>query len=363
LRVAIDAAPLITPVGGTRRYVVELTRALAQQFPGDELHLLSDQMSWALPERLRGFSNVVAEPPRWRGLRGSWWLSGLPLELKRRRIDVFHGTDFAVPYVPLIPSVMMVHDLSPWKRDPLRPAGSGRVRERAPYLMRIATRILTPTEAIREELATTFGIPRRRITAIHLAAFDADDEPPADPGQHDETAVPAPYLLYVGARQARKNIPVLMQSWHSVRRTNPAVSLVIVGPAGGGDERMQREDGLYIFDPLPDTVVSRLLSGAAAFVYPSLYEGFGLPVLEAMKAGVPVITSLDPAITEVAGGAALQVDVTSPEALSQAILCVVASFELQLRLRDQGRQRASAFSWRRTALQTRDVYSEAIRRF
>lgn len=320
-------------------------------------------MSWALPDRLRGFSNVVAQPPRWRGLRGSWWLSGLALELERRQIDVFHGTDFSVPYIPLIPSVMMVHDLSPWRRDPLRPAGSGRVRERAPYLMRIATRILTPTEAVRNELATTFGIPRRRITAIPLAAFEADDEPQAEPGPSDETAVPAPYLLYVGTREARKNIPLLVQSWRNARRTNPAVALVIVGPGGEGDQRMKPEDGLYVFGPLADADVGRLLSGAAAFVYPSLYEGFGLPVLEAMKAGVPVITSLDPAITEVAGGAALQVDVTSPEALSQAISCVVASSELQLRLRDQGRQRAAAFSWGRTARQTRDIYREAISRF
>jgi glycosyltransferase involved in cell wall biosynthesis len=282
-------------------------------------------------------------------------LSGLPFELKRRRIDVFHGTDFSVPYVPLIPSVMMVHDLSPWKRDPLRPAGSGRVRDRAPYLMRIATRILTPTEAVRDELTAAFGIPRRRSMAIPLAAFDPGDDPLTTLGLHKGPAIPAPYLLCVGALDARKNIPLLVQSWRSVRKTNPAVSLVIVGPGGQGDERMKPEDGLYVLGPLGDAVVSRLLSEAVAFVYPSLYEGFGLPVLEAMKAGVPVITSLDPAITEVAGGAALQVDVTSPAALSRAISCVVASSELQLKLRDQGRQRASAFSWQRTARQTRAI--------
>ena len=229
--------------------------------------------------------------------------------------------------------------------------------------MRIANRILTPTEAVRDELTATFGIPRRRVVAIPLAAFDTDDGLSTEPERSDSTIVPAPYLLYVGAREPRKNIAALVRSWRALTREHPDVSLALVGPRGSWDERMTPEDGLYVFGALPDPEVGRLLSRATAFVYPSLYEGFGLPVLEAMKAGVPVITSLDPAITEVAGGAAIQVDVTSPEALSQAILSVIASSELQERLRDQGRQRASAFSWRRTARRTRDVYSEAISRF
>ena len=342
---------------------MELVRSLASEFPNDEFHLVSDQLTWTLPERLQGFANVVVRSPRWRGIAGAWWSSGLPCELLRRRIDVFHGTDFSVPYVPAVPSVMMVHDLSPWKKDLIRPRGSDRVRIRTPYLLRIATRIVTPTEAIRRELSKTFGVPKRRIIAVPLAAFTTHGAPSAEPRLGDRPIVPAPYLLYVGAREPRKNIAGLVQSWRLLTRERAGVSLALIGPRGSWDEEMTPEHGLHVFVPLPDADLSRLLSGATAFVYPSLYEGFGLPVLEAMKAGVPVITSLDPAITEVAGGAAVQVDVTSPEALSQAILSVVASRESQDRLRKQGRQRASAFSWRRTARRTRDVYSEAISRF
>ncbi len=291
-----------------------------------------------------------------------WWSSGLPWELLRRRIDVFHGTDFSVPYVPVVPSVMMVHDLSPWKQFPIRPAGSDRVRTRAPYLMRIATRIVTHTEAIRRELSRTFGVARRRITAVPLAAFEADGEMTVS-SVDDKLKVPTPYLLYVGSREPRKNVEGLVKSWRRLRQEHPKVSLVLVGPPGSRDELASREDGLYVFGALPDTEVNHLLSGATAFVYPSLYEGFGLPVLEAMERGVPVITSMDPAITEVAGGAAVQVDVTSTERLSHAISSVVASSQSQLKLRDQGRQRAAAFSWERTARRTRDVYSEAIRYF
>ncbi len=356
LRVAIDATPLVVPLGGTARYVVELVAALSAQFPNDEFHLISDQASWTLPERLGRLANVIREPPQWRGLWGSWWTTGLPWELHRRGIDLFHGTDFSVPYVPLTPSVMMIHDLSPWKQPPIRPLGSERVRHRTPYLLRIATHIVTPTQAIRAELAATFAVSLNRITAVPLAAFDPGDHTTAD-----EPRVTPPYILYIGALDARKNVQTLVAAWRRARAHVNDLSLVLAVPPRG--EAPPDEPGLHRFAGLTDAEVTQLLSGAMAFVYPSLYEGFGLPVLEAMRTGVPVITSNDPAITEVAGGAAVQVDVTSAETLAQAILSVVTSSVAQGRLGNEGKKRAAEFSWRRTAQRTRDVYAETIERF
>ena len=365
MRVALDATPLTVPFGGTRRYVIELVRALAQEFPKDEYHLVTDPASWRWPEEVRDLPNVFARRPPWGGVAGMWWLSGLPLELQRLGIEVFHGTDFSVPYLPLLPSVMTFHDLSPWKTEALSPPGSERVRGRAPYVLRLATLVLTPTEAIRDELAGTFGISRSRVRAAHLAPFEAATAP--GPNSRATAAgvlrPPEPYVLFVGAREKRKNIRRLVESWRKAKQRHPGLSLALVGAPGEEDASITPEAGLHVHGPLADGRMMSLLSGAAVFVYPSLYEGFGLPVLEAMTAGVPVITSQDPAITEVAGGAAVQVDVTSTEALSQAILRVVTSSESQLELREQGMRRASEFSWRRTAQRTRDVYREAIRRF
>ena len=365
MRVAIDATPLTVPYGGTRRYVVELVRALALQFPDDEYHLVTDPASWRRLEEVRGIPNIFTRPPLWGGLGGKWWVSGLPWELRRLGADVFHGTDFSVPYLPFVPSVMSFHDLSPWKSGSLRPPGSERVRSRAPYVLRLATLILTQSEAVREELVETFGVSRSRVRAAHLAPFDwAEGTSAGDaPSRDAPAAPPAPYLLFVGARERRKNIGRLVESWRRAKQERPDLSLLLVGTPGEEDATISPETGLHVYGPLPDRQMMGLLSGAAAFVYPSLYEGFGLPVLEAMKAGVPVITSRDPAINEVAGGAAVQVDVTSTDALSRAILCVVTSAESQLRLREQGIRRASRFNWRRTAQRTRDVYREAIRRF
>ena len=356
MRVAIDATPLVVPIGGTARYVVELVAALSVQFPNDEFHLISDQTNWTLPQRLDGLENVVRRPPQWRGLRGSWWTTGLPWELHRRGIDLFHGTDFSVPYVPLTPSVMMIHDLSPWKGASIRPLGSDRVRRRTPYLLRIATHLLTHTEAVRSELAATFAVSLHRITAVPLAAFE-----PSDHEASDGPRVASPYILYVGALDARKNVHTLVSAWRRARARVNNLSLVLAVPPRG--EAPPDEPGLHQFRGLSDAEVTQLLSRAAAFVYPSLYEGFGLPVLEAMRAGIPVITSHDPAITEVAGGAALQVDVDSAESLAPAITSVVTSSRVQGTLGNRGKRRAVEFSWRRTAQRTRDVYAETIERF
>ena len=366
LRVALDATPLSMQSGGIRRYVVELVAALAGQFPKDEYHLLTDQPAPTRPEEWAGFPNVISEGPRSNPLRAKWWSVGLPLELARRDIDVFHGTDFAIPYLPRRPAVLTLHDLAPWKPAPVRPPGSDRVRQRTPALLRIATRIITPSDAVRREVAEFFAIPTSKIRATPLAAAAA----PASSAGDDSSAklwrrleIEEPYLLYVGSAEPRKNLPRLMEAWRQTRLEIPGLSLVLVGSGHGVSAEATVEPGLHLAGHLKDKEITQLLSSAAAFVYPSLYEGFGLPVLEAMQAGAPVITSNDPALTEVTAGAAVYVDAASQAQLSAAVLGVVRDHDLQRRLREDGRRRARRFSWRSTASLTRAVYADAIRSF
>lgn len=366
MRIAIDATPLTCETGGIRRYVVELTRALALQAPGDEIFLLTDEPGWPLPETLRELPNVQAPRPEQQRFRRKWWSLGLPWALARYRIDVFHGADFAVPYLPLRPSVLVVHDLSPWKKPPLRAAGAERVRSRTPHLLRLATMLVTPTLAVKQELAEYFHIASSKIVVTALAARDDFQAPPgADVTtwlrQHG--GVCPPYLVAFASAQPRKNLDRLLEAWQAARRICPDLSLVCVGSFGDATIKRYGLDGLRILGPMADQRLQLLLSGAVAFVYPSLYEGFGLPVLEAMQLGVPVVTSQDAAIGEVAGGAALQVDVTSTELLARAIVEVAGNPRLQADLRAKGIQRSSQFSWRAAALLTRQTYVEAIRRF
>jgi glycosyltransferase involved in cell wall biosynthesis len=343
---------------------VELTRALALQFPGDEIFLLTDQ-PWQLPERLRDLANVRAPRPEQHHFRGKWWSLGLPLALSRYRIDVFHGADFAVPYPPLRPAVLVVHDLSPWKKPPLQAVGAERVRARTPALLRLATLLATPTNAIKRELSNHFDMAASRIVVTPLAAHD-EFRPISEADVTNwlrQSGLCQPYVVALGSPQPRKNLVRLLEAWHSAQIILPGLGLVCVGSFQDATINSHSPGRLRILGPMQDHGLQTLLSGAVAFVYPSLYEGFGLPVLEAMQMGVPVITSQDAAISEVAGAAALQVDVTNAQLLAHAIVEVAGNPRLQADLRAKGIQRSSQFSWRTTALLTRQAYVEAIRRF
>jgi len=349
MRVAIDATPLTLSSGGLRRYTQELSVALAENFPQDEFFLVSDQ----------GFGMPHTAPLNLRRGRGPrhpaerrWWLWGLNRELQRLEAGLFHGTDFAVPYLPRRPSVLTMHDLSPWM-DAAWHADADRVRQRTPLLigLGLATMIVTPSEAVRKQAIERFRIHPDRIRAVPHAASACFRPVQAPPG--------SPYFLYAGALEPRKNIPGLLAAWREVRRAH-AVDLVLAGRRRSDFAQLSPEPGLQIIGEVPDQRLAQLLAGTLAFVYPSFYEGFGLPVLEAMQCGACVIASRDPAIAEVAAGAALETG--SHAELVRAMLDIAAQPERAQPWRERGLRRAAEFSWRRTAQLTHEVYEEALQR-
>jgi glycosyltransferase involved in cell wall biosynthesis len=352
MRIALDATPLTLSSGGLHRYVSELSRSLAEEFPGDAFVLTSDQPFRMPPSSPPNLTR--GEGPRSR-LERRWWSWGVTREMLRESIDVFHGTNFEVPYLPVRPGVMTVHDLSPW-RAPAWYSGDGRVRARTPRLigLGLATMVITPTEAIRREAIETFRIPPNRAVAVpeaaaeHLAPVDA---PPS-----------TPYFLFLGTIELRKNISVAVEAWRAVRSRRP-VELVLAGPCRAGFPAPVPEPGLRILGEVPEADLSRLYSGATAFLYPSLYEGFGLPVVEAMRCGAAVFASRTPAVAEVCGAAAVQLDPADVRGWAEAMSFALDHPEWLAQLRTQSLERAREFSWRRTARLTREVYGEAIRRF
>jgi glycosyltransferase involved in cell wall biosynthesis len=278
--------------------------------------------------------------------------------MKRIGADLFHGTEFSVPYLALRPSVMTFHDLSPWM-DSQWHYTADRVRNRTPFLIRTgrATMIITPSEAVRRQAMVRFSIEADRIVAIGEAAPRW-----MLPVKRDEEAPAKPYFLYVGTLEPRKNIPVLVEALRVLRERHD-VSVVLAGRRRGDFPALQEEPGLEMLGEVPDADLPGLYSGAVASVYPSLYEGFGLPVLEAMQCGAAVITSRDPAILEVSAGAAIHVDANDAKGWAEAMEALLTNPEqLQIR-REKSRLRAAEFSWRKTAARTREVYVEAIRRF
>jgi len=279
---ALDATPLTVPTGGVTRYTRELARALAASYTEDQYWLLSDQ-PFEMPAPVA--ANLHKGDGPHTAAERRWWLWGLNREMIRRGVEVFHGTDFSVPYLSRRPSVMTVHDLSPW----LLKDASIRVRRRVPLLLgaRIPTMIITPSEAVRRAAISRFRIDAERVAAVPLAAsshFRPVGTAPPD----------RPYFLFVGTLEPRKNIARLIEAWREVRKSQE-VDLVLAGRVRDGFAAPAPEAGLRVLGAVPEIDLPALYSGAIAFVYPSLYEGFGLPVLEAMQCGASVITSRDPA--------------------------------------------------------------------
>ena len=350
--IALDATPLTIATGGVARYTSELARALAARFPEQEYWLLCDR---PFPMPHPHPSNLHQGDPAASFLDRRWWSRGVYREMSRRRVDLFHGTDFSTPYLPLHASVMTVHDLSPWLERAWQP-DSARVRRRAAALLRarVPTMVITPTDTIRAAVIQRFSFPPDRVVAVPLAASE-HFRPFADAAFGDRT----PFLLFVGTLEPRKNIPLLIDAWREVRKTHN-LDLVIAGRARSDFPPIAPEPGLCVLGAVPEASLPALYSAALAVVYPSLYEGFGLPVLEAMQCGAIVVTSRDPAIMEVAGDGAESVDATS---LAATLLAIAAHPEHFAPLRERALKRARQFSWRRTAEMTQDVYCEARRLF
>lgn len=347
MRAALDAGPLALTSGGLQRYVSELAVALGRAFPEDEFPLLSDQPF--TPPANAG-PNVCAGPGPANWMEKRWWLYGAARACARVRADVFHGTNFAVPYRAGRASVLTLHDLSPWMNASWH-TGADRVRARAPRMIEhAATMVITPSEAVRQQAIARFKIAAARVAAVPHGA---------SPNFRPVTIAPEarPYFLFVGTLEPRKNIAGLMEAWRTLR----GVRLLIAGRRRADFAQPGPEPGIEWLGEVPEAQLPVLYAGALAVVYPSLYEGFGLPVLEAMQCGACVITSCDAAISEVAGGAALHAATTAE--LAQAMLAVIERPELAAGLREKALLRAAAFSWERTAQATHDVYREAISRF
>jgi glycosyltransferase involved in cell wall biosynthesis len=361
LKVAVDATPLSAAVGGLAvggltRYTGQLVTALAQQFPEDEFILLSDQ----------AFELPCAAPNLRAGRRPGniwerrWWTFGLQRELKRQGAEVFHGVNFAVPFPATMPAVMTIHDLSPWMTS----EGAGehwvdhawrvrttRVRKRVPLLIRTgaARHIITPSEAIRREVIHFFRVDPGRVTAIPLAAAPYFQPQPA--------VARRPYFLYAGMFEARKNVEAVIAAWSAIYPKSQ-VELVLAGPHREEASLPQRRPGLELHGVVAESELAALYSGAIALVYPSHYEGFGLPVLEAMQCGTPVIISEDPALIETAGDAGMRADKAG--GFAQAMQALLDSPELRAEMRSRSLARAAQFTWERTACATHEVYRSML---
>jgi glycosyltransferase involved in cell wall biosynthesis len=374
MRIGIDGLPLSEPKTGVGHYTFELASALALGSPSDEFELVSPLPFLPVPEsesERHWPTNLRATHAQVGLLNRRWFLFGLPRYIKGHQLALFHGTNYEVPLFKSCPTVLTIHDLSlllhPETHERARVR---RARRRLPLMTRAATLIVTPTESVRNEVCTHLSVERERVVAVPEAPRHVFQRKGAEQTKdaRKRLGIEDDFLLFVGTIEPRKNLKALVRAFREVlRETTARLQLVIAGKTGWLTDALfaeVRDAGLserVVFTGyLPDDDLCALYSSCRAFVYPSLYEGFGLPPLEAMACGAPVIASRIESISEVVGSAALLVAPTDTPALAQSIIGLLRDAELQRVMAEKGMRRAAAFSWQRTAQLMREVYDEAL---
>src|SRR2546421_5317478 len=373
MRVGLDGYPLAEPRTGVGHYTLELARALALIAPSDQFELVSPAPlgSSALEEiNHANLSNLRAVHLKTSRIRGHWWAVGLPLYAKNSRFDIFHGTNFEVPFWNRR-SVVTIHDLSALlHREKHRDSLARRARLRLPIVTKLARKIITPTESVKREVCENLRVKANKVIAIPSAARQSFRPVPSE--QTVETrkrlAIEDDFLLFVGTLEPRKNLLTLLKAFDQiVRQTSLRPQLVITGGEGWlMDETFSFikhsgiGDRLRLTGYLDDEELRALYSTCRIFVYPSLYEGFGLPPLEAMACGAPVIAGRVPALQEVLGSAARLVDPLNVEALARSMVELIENDEARRRLASNGPKHAAKFSWAETARLTLNVYRDVM---
>ncbi|RJP64120.1 MAG: glycosyltransferase family 1 protein [Candidatus Abyssobacteria bacterium SURF_17] len=377
MRIGIDATP-VTNRSGTGYYTQKLAEFLGRADSENEYFLFcpSDYEDYLEHPRMFEYPNFRILRVRVRGQASQflWKQLTLPREIEKLGIDVFHFPSFIASLRIQVPSVVTVHDLCfelfPEAFSPVR---RPYYRLVIPRSIRYCTAIIADSHATRADIESRLGVDNGRIQAIHLGVdpvrFYHVSEESEQARVRARYSLPREFILYVGTLEPRKNIPRLIRAFaYGVVARGLPHHLVIAGRRGWLFDDIFREvralelsEKVCITGFVERSDLPVLYSMARVFAYPSLYEGFGLPCLEAMSCGTPVITSDRSSLPEIVGDDALTIDPTSVESIANALRLVCSDDACHKRLSECGHRRASRFSWLTTAKRTLEVYKKALR--
>jgi glycosyltransferase involved in cell wall biosynthesis len=369
MHVAVDARLAHYTAGGIARYTLSLAREFARLAPNDRFTLLrSVKQRQGLPHARNLTSTAIFTPPHHRLEQ-----LVLPFEVARVRPDLLHCPDFIPPFYRTCPAVITVHDLGFLRFPETVTDESRRYYGQVGRAVRSAQRTIVVSESTARDLAELVDdVPLERVRVVHNGLDEAFRAPP-DPDQTAQArarwGLDRPYLMYLGTLEPRKDLPTLLRAFAEIRERHPDLLLALVGRRGWLDgpifaaiERLRLGSVVRTIHDAADADLVPLLDGATAFAYPSLYEGFGLPPLEALARGVPTVVAETSSLPEVVGDAALLHPPGDHEALATALLRLIEDAGLRAELRARGVARAGGFSWERSAQATLDVYREAVGR-
>ncbi len=316
-----------------------------------------------LPQESEYFKYIIVQG------KAFWSQLFLPLNLYfQNKVDVFFSPAHYAPRFCPVPLVVTIHDLSYFyypneflKKDLYK------LRNWTKYSVKKASKIISVSKTTKKDLMKFYEIPDEKITVIYNGGPRRHPEQGAKRRVEGSLNLSKPYILFVGTLQPRKNINVLIDAFSILVKTSPDIKLVITGKKGWlfteifkKVTELNLEDKIIFTDHISDDELTWLYKNALCFVMPSLYEGFGIPILEAMENSCPVISSFSSSLPEVAGEAALYFDPTNSSDLLEKINQLLINKDLKNDLIKKGKERVKQFSWEKSAKETLEIIQSAI---
>lgn len=346
---------------GTESYALRLIQAMLASAATHSIRLYfrDPPVSDLFPDHPGVYQRIIPFPRLWTHVRLAWELAA-----HHPRPDLLFIPAHVVPLVCPVPAVVTVHDLGYRRFPDAHPPGQRLYLDLSTrYSALSAAHVIADSQATRRDLVQFYGVPEAKITVVYPGRDEAlrRVDPAPVRAKYD---LPERYILHIGTLQPRKNLVRLIEA---VSRQPSAISLVLAGRRGWLSEPILEAARLHAprvraLDYVPDDDLPGLYSGAAVFAFPSLYEGFGFPVLEAMACGVPVVCADTSSLPEVVGDAALRVDPLDVGALAEALTQALTDDGLRAELAARGFEQIERFSWERAARETWAVLEQVVAR-
>jgi glycosyltransferase involved in cell wall biosynthesis len=368
VRIGIDARKLHDYGIGT--YVRNLVRELARQDGPDDYSLFCPPEDAAFVRSLGSRFQAIVERAGNYSVREQF---SLPIALRRAGVNLFHAPHYVVSPFITCPTVVTIHDCIHLRFPQYLPNRAAHLYARTMMKMAAqrAKRVLTVSQASKDDILYYLGVPAEKVEVIYNAL---DERLATPPTEEDITRVrqrfllTSPFVLYAGNIRPHKNVDRLIEAFSILRQSGvDNVKLLIIGDEISKYPKLRRlvhrfqlHQHVRFLGFVPDATLAVLYRLASVFVFPSLYEGFGLPPLEAMAAGAPVVTSNVSSLPEVVGDAALLIDPMNPHAIAEAMARVLGDEALRAELIRRGFERVKMFSWERSVARVRQVYSEVL---
>ena len=367
MRIGMKISPLTVLKAGIPNYIIHLLKTLSDIDRHNEYYLYTNRpvpFEMNLSDRFKIVTVSLPSPHL-----QLWYQAGLPLRMKKDGIQLFHDPVYPLPFILPVPGVITVHDLSNYTDPGVHRFRSSLAGRFFPMYLRKARQIITDSLFTASELERRFPWTAHKINVIHLGVADRFHRITCKNTLESIRKLynlPPRFILFLGTLEPRKNIVRLLEAFSHSCLSMP-LSLVITGGLGWKYDKLLKiianhpnKDKIHLTGYVEDAHLPALLSSAEFLAYPSTLEGFGLPVLEAMACGTPVLTSNVSSLPEIAGEAAFLVDPNSVDSISNGINLLSQSDELKKDLSRKGLERAACFSWRKTARKTLEVYEKAI---